>query len=150
MRAAWRIWCSALLMTAGCMALPVPDDEPVDEGQKNLKAIREILAEYPCRSCRRPPRQTEPEKGSDAGTDLPGYPAPLFPGLGDRHMTRRSSTAYGKVTIPLPWKPTALRPMVPQEPFHPVPPYVNVIPAAPGDSSPLRCVPDFSGGQRCR
>ena len=151
MRAAWRIWwCFTLLMTVGCMALPGPDDEPVDEGQKNLKAIREILAEYPCRSCRRLPRQAEPEKGIDAGADSTGHYALLFPSLGDRRMTRGSSPAYGKVTIPLPWKPTVPSPIVPQEPFHPVPPYVNAMPAAPGSSSPLRCVPDFSGGQRCR
>ena len=165
MRTVWCSWWCVPLLAAGCMALPVPDDQPVDEGRKNLEAIREILAKYPCRSCGLSRRESEPLQGDDAGLfdrrtavsstssiePAPaGYRSPLLLESGDRPMARGSSTAGGKVTIPLPWKPSVPAPIVPQEPFHPIPPYLNGMPAAPGSPSSLRCVPDFSGGQRCR
>jgi hypothetical protein len=148
MRIVWCSWWCVPLLAAGCMALPVPDDQPVDEGRKNLEAIREILATYPpCRSCNVSRRESQPLPGEPAPA---GYRPPLLLGSGDRPIARQSSTAGGKVTIPLPWKPSVPPPIAPQEPFHPVPPYLNGIPAAPASPSSLRCVPDFSGGQRCR
>ena len=45
---------------------------------------------------------------------------------------------------------TPIMQLIEKEGTTPIPPYLNGMPAAPGSPSSLRCVPDFSGGQRCR
>lgn len=162
MRTAWWIWWSFPVMAAGCIALAPPNDQPIDEGQKNLEAIREILSSYPCRACNRSPQRSEPTQEPHVGSPGSGaalssspsadqYPADrpprLFMGFGDRSMPRRSSASDPRVTIP--WKPTKPSPIVPDEPFRPVPPYFHPAPVAPTYPGTVRCVPDFAGGQRC-
>ncbi|HJR78305.1 MAG TPA: hypothetical protein VJ805_15100 [Nitrospiraceae bacterium] len=156
MRTAWRIWWSVLPVLAGCMALPVPDDRPGDEGRKNLEAIRAILSQYPA-----PRRSPVPRPAGVPRAETPVEPAAVPPGdptFVERppflppHAAppARSRSSSKNLTVTIPWKPPSADTLIPSEPFHPVPPYFHPVPIAPNYPSTLRCVPDLYGGQRCR
>ena len=153
----WRIWLPLPLMVAACAALPEPQNRPEDEGQKNLAAIREVLAQYPFDTRSSVPRSA----GSSPGSTQARPPAVSLPGdhtllelapssysLGVPIIPNRSSAQDLKVTVP--WKPSKPQPLVQEEPFRPVPPYFYPAPIKPDYPGTLRCVPDLYGGQRCR
>jgi hypothetical protein len=166
------IWFPIPLVVAACMALSPPEDQPGEEGRKNLEAIRSILSSDPYRSYRSsspisdkvqtmgtittrspetavwPPDWTTAFFGSPS-TDqsLVERRLPYLVHPSGRIAPSRSSAQDLKVIIP--WKPTRSPFIQPAEPFHPVPPYFHPAPVGPMYPGTVRCVPDFFGGQRC-
>lgn len=167
MKMVWPVWFLFPVMITACLALPPAEEQPVGEGQKNLDAIRSILLSHPYRSSSRPPAESQPMGNSKAwppdwlaaffappstesslGDDRPPYlfhPYLFHPS--ERLRPSRSSAQDFRISVP--WKPTKPPPVAPEEAFRPVPAYFFPIPIAPGYPNTLRCVPDYSGGQRC-
>jgi hypothetical protein len=163
------IWFPIPLVVAACMALSPPEDQPGEEGRKNLEAIRSILSSDPYRSYRSsspisdkvqtmgtrspetavwPPDWTTAFFGSpSADQSLVERRLPYLVHPSGRIAPSRSSAQDLKVIIP--WKPTRSPFIQPAEPFHPVPPYFHPAPVGPMYPGTVRCVPDFFGGQRC-
>ena len=154
---------ASLALSIACTMTPVASEkESMTEGEKNLTAIRTILLDYPPSS---PHRSTDGSRAAGTAVVRPlERPAAVIPSAtADRRppdgflplLVRpsarippgRSSAQDFKVTIP--WKPTVPSPMSREEPFRPVPPYFHPVPAGSTYPGALRCVPDFSGGQRC-
>ena len=169
MRNAWRIWVPLPLMVVACTALPLSEDEPGEEGRKNLEAIRSILSSDPYRSTGRASDKSQTTEAtttrlSETATWPPDWMAAFFgspsadhpviehrlPYLihpSDRIAPGRPSAQDLKVVIP--WKPARSPLIQSDEPFRPVPPYFHPAPVGPMHPGSVRCVPDFSGGQRC-
>jgi hypothetical protein len=161
MKNGWRSWLLFPLALTGCLAFSPMDEEPGDEGQKNLRAIRALLSNPSSAPSGLNPDQFPQGKSVAWPPDwLEGYfansavqqgyedslPSLIHPS--DRVMPTRSSAQDLKVTIP--WKPSQPQALVQEEPFRPVPPYFYPAPIKPDYPGTLRCVPDLYGGQRCR
>ncbi|HEX2055397.1 MAG TPA: hypothetical protein VHF07_02815 [Nitrospiraceae bacterium] len=162
MKNGWRICFLFPVALIGCVVFSPVDQDPGDERQKNLEAVRALLSDpssgpsgsspdHPSRQGKSVPWPPDWLEGYFAASAAPQDYEDSLPSLSspsDRIMPSRSSARDLKVTIP--WKPTQSPPIVPQEPFHPIPPYFHPTPVVPSYPNSLRCVPDLYGGQRCR
>ena len=158
-------WMLSLAL-AGCTAgrLRRRKTPPLTEGQKNLAAIRAILAQPPYNFTGGPVENTQ--RGS--AHPVTWWPPEWFTGFVSSGPVEQSTTASpfgsmpassttrsleqsssGDVRIKIPRRSsdTSLRPI---EPYRPVPPYTTLSPLGPPTPGGSRCVPDYSGGQRCR
>jgi hypothetical protein len=162
--AAWSAYAGCLALTMACtLTPPLPEGESMTEGQKNLAAIRTILSNHPFSHSEGLRQERSPistaavwppdwlaalASSAYANQDLPDQSVPYVGRPSARMSPGRSSARDFRVTIP--WKPPVPAPPLADEPFRPVPPYFHPSPAVSTYPGVPRCVPDFSGGQRCR
>ncbi len=152
----------SLLMTlllAGCAAFQagqpaVGDEQAQTEGQKNLAAIRAMIADERRRVSelgRSPEKAPTWPPDWDSSYSLPSVPkhkaAPYVP-RSSAPLTGSSSSSPD-VTAKIPWSPER-SPQREIEPTRQVPPYTYVVPPGPIYPGRMRCVPDMLGGQRCQ
>ena len=174
-----RMWFAGLIMSLsllGCAGFGL--EEPADlsglseaqsnddEGEKNLAAIRAMMAKERQRTSSTPESSDKPKVELESSSWPPDwlsqyfspsrssgeesalrseYVAPPSPS----HSTRR--TASGNVTAKSPWVPKSSSRGSEAEPWPHVPPYILSPPAASTYPGTIRCVPDMVGvgGQWC-
>jgi hypothetical protein len=164
-RAGLSRWVLSLALTGCTVSGIAPVDDPsLTEGQKNLAAIRAILAQPPYTSTSSPAENTQ--RGSTphatwwppewlAGFVSPGPVEPpttaapfvSTPASSATRSVEHSPSGDLHIKVPRQSSDTSLRLT---EPYRPVPPYTIISPQGPPTPGGSRCVPDYSGGQRCR
>jgi hypothetical protein len=164
-RAGLSRWVLSLAL-AGCTVggIPPVDDPSLTEGQKNLAAIRAILTQPPYTSSGAPAENTQHGSAPHAAWWPPEWiagfvsPGPVeqpttaassvsTPASSTARTVDHSSSGDLHIKVPRPSSDASLRPA---EPYRPVPPYTTISPNGPPTPGGSRCVPDYSGGQRCR
>jgi hypothetical protein len=164
-RAGLSCWVVSLAL-AGCTVggLTPVEDPSLTEGQKNLAAIRAILTQPPYTSTGVPAENTQRGSGRQATSWPPEWltkfvsPGPVessttadsfvsMPAASTTPSPKHSSSGDLGIKIPRQPSDTSIRP---GEPYRPVPPYTILSPLGPPTPGGGRCVPDYSGGQRCR
>lgn len=152
----------AVVILAGCAAFQADrpatgDGQAQTEGQKNLAAIRAMIADERRRvhELRRSPEQPPAWPPDWYSSYSAPYVPRSDPDLAARSRPRSSAPQFGRtspspdVTARIPWAPDPpTRPEI--EPTRPVPPYTTVVPPGPFHPGRMRCVPDMLGGQRCQ
>ena len=148
-----------LLLITSCMDVPERVSDRSD-AEKNLAAIRELLKPLDngrsihSRSLgggtsgdrhEELPRINELLPSSDGGSVNPSY----LPISSQFKVSSKERIQSSQRPVYIPWRPSATNASEMAEPFRPVPPYMTTMPAVPGSPSPVRCSPDFFGGQRC-
>ena len=148
-----------LLLITSCMdrSERVPDRS---DAEKNLAAIRELFKPADGRGANqfgRPGADTtgDGQEGFQNSNDaLPSSGARTanshYIPPDRQYMANSKETIHsGQTQVYIPWRPAATNASEMADPFRPVPPYMTIMPVVPGSPSPVRCRPDFSGGQRC-
>lgn len=164
-RAGLSRWVLSLALAGCTMGGITPAEDPsLTEGQKNLAAIRAILTQPPYTSTGIPMENTQRGSAHQAtwwppewltGFISPGpvepsttaVPFVSMPASSTTPSLKHSSSGDLHIKIPRQSSDTSLRP---GEPYRPVPPYTTLSPLGPPTPGGSRCVPDYSGGQRCR
>jgi hypothetical protein len=130
------------------------------DAEKNLAAIRELLKPVDGRGPS-PSRRLEGDTSGDTHGALQNLNEDLSPSdvrstnsnyipLSSPFMARSKGSIHsGQTQVYIPWRPSTPKALEITEPFRPVPPYLTTMPAVPDALGPVRCSPDFSGGQRC-
>jgi hypothetical protein len=133
------VWACAGLAPSSVLQ---PEDPPTEAGE-NLSAIRALPTSRPAG------RPVEPSaEGSDEHA-VPPHSSPAVPVETYRSDSRaRLQRAPGDVTVRIPWTPS--RSAREYQPSPQVPPYTVHPPVTSAPAGPIRCVPDYLGGQRCR
>ena len=169
----WFVWMILSLSLLGCTGFDL--GEPVDlselsatqsddEGEKNLAAIRAMMAKERHRTSFTPESSDTPKSEGESSSWPPDWLSQYFspslsPGeesaLSSEYVAPVSSalstrrTASGDITVPSPWVPKSSSRGFEAEPWPPVPPYTHSAPAGSVYPGTIRCVPDMLGGQRC-
>jgi hypothetical protein len=169
----WFVWMIMSLFLLGCAGFDL--GEPVDlsqlsatqsddEGEKNLAAIRAMMAKERLRTSFTSESSDTPKSERESSSWPPDWLSQYFspslsPGegsaLSSEHVASSSSafstrrTASGTMTVPSPWVPKSYSHGIEAEPWPPVPPYRLSAPAGSVYPGTIRCVPDLLGGQRC-
>ncbi len=135
-----------------------------DEGEKNLAAIRAMMAKERLRTSFTPESSVTPkaerEPSSWPPTWLSQYFSPSLSPVEESALSSKlvapSSSALstrrigsGAITVPSPWGPKSSSRGFEAEPWPPVPPYTLSAPTGSVYPGTIRCVPDMLGGQRC-
>jgi hypothetical protein len=119
-----------------------------EEGRKNLAAIRALLSEQRQRSLPVHEQGVTSQDAAESPSWWPDWLASLLLPMPTREQTaRRASPPDFKVTIP--WVPSPPARGSEYEPGRLVPAYTFFAPVGSAYPGTIRCVPDFSGGQRC-
>jgi len=164
-RAGLSRWVLSLAL-AGCTVggIAPTEDPSLTEGQKNLAAIRGILAQPPYTSTGAPAKNTQRGSAHQSAWWPPEWltgfvsPGPIeqsttnassvsMPASSTTPSSGHSSSGDLRIKIPRRSSDASLRPV---EPYRPVPPYTTLSPFGSPTPGGSRCVPDYSGGQRCR
>ena len=173
------MWFAGLIMSMlllGCAGFAL--EEPVDlsglsetqsddEGEKNLAAIRAMIAKEHQRTSRHPESGDKPKVEGELIPWPPDWLSQYFSSrpLSDEESALRSESSVrtapsrstrrpvsGNITAKSPWVPKSSSRGTEADPWPHVPPYI-LSPTA-GSTSPgtMRCVPDTIGigGQRCQ
>ena len=135
-----------------------------DEGEKNLAAIRAMMAKERLRTSFTPESSVTPKAEREPSSWPPDWLSQYFSpnllpieesSLSSEHVAPSSSalstrrTASGTIMAPIPWVPKSSSRGFEAEPWPPVPPYTLSAPAGSVYPGTIRCVPDMLGGQRC-
>jgi hypothetical protein len=171
----WFVWIIMSLSLFGCVGCAL--GEPVglselsamqsddDEGEKNLAAIRAMIAKERLRTSFTTSESNDIPKSERESYSWPSdwlsqYFSPsLLPveesALSSEHVAPSSpalstrQTTSGTIMAPSPWVPKSSSRGFEAEPWPPVPPYTLSAPAGSVYPGTIRCVPDMLGGQRC-
>lgn len=149
---------SGALLVASCVDAPEAVEERSD-AEKNMAAIRELLKPVNDRAATQSGHSPVVTSGtreemqnlnevlssSDVRSANSTYGSPS-----SEFMRRSKGSLHSSQTqVYIPWRPSASNALGSPEPFRPVPPYFTTMPTVPGSPAPVRCSPDFLGGQRC-
>jgi hypothetical protein len=153
-----QVCCMMIISITGCVGMSVsPEEQMASNGERNLAAIRALANHTLIQPSGRvpsdgsgawPPDWYAPFHSSD---QLKGGLAEFSNGASRSFSERRipNSTATRGRRLYFPWRPAGPPAAPTSEPFRPVPPHVSFSPGPPPSPGGWRCVPDFSGGQRC-
>jgi hypothetical protein len=157
----------------GCAGFDTEEPAPVrgssdtefdDEGEKNLAAIRALMATERERASLASESNDKPQPKSDSYWVPPDWLSSYFSSrpsagqgsdLSSEYVAPSSSarsprrTAPGDVTAKIPWFPKPSSRGTEAEPWPRVPPYMVSPPGGSVYPGTIRCVPDSLGGQRC-
>jgi len=136
-----------------------------DEGEKNLAAIRAMIAKERLRTSFTTSDSSDIQNSKGESSSWPPdwlsqyFSRNLLPieesSLSSEHVAPSSSalstrrTASGTIMAQIPWVPKSSSRGFEAEPWPPVPPYTLSAPAGSVYPGTIRCVPDMLGGQRC-
>jgi len=136
-----------------------------DEGEKNLAAIRAMLAKECQRTSFTPESGDKPKSERESSSWLPDWLSQYFsPGRSSGEesalsseydassssaLSTRRRTASGNITAKSPWVPKSYSHGSEAEPLSHVPPYILSAPVGSVYPGTIRCVSDMLGGQRC-
>ena len=149
---------SGALLVASCVDTREAGQERSD-AEKNLAAIRELLKPVDGRASIQPGHSAvdtsstheemqhlnEMLPSSDVRSANSTYVLP-----GSEFMGRPKGGFHsGQTQVYIPWRPSPATALGAPEPFRPVPPYFTTMPTVPSSPAPVRCSPDFLGGQHC-
>lgn len=176
------MWFAGLIMSMlllGCAGFDL--EEPVDlselsetqsddEGEKNLAAIRTMIAKEHQRTSRHPESPESGDRPKVEGESIPWPPdwlSQYFSSrpLSDEESALRSESSVrttpsrstrrpvsGNITAKTPWVPKSSFRGTEADPWPHVPPYILSAPAGSTYPGTMRCAPDTIGigGQRCQ
>jgi len=169
----WFVWMIISLSLFGCAGFDLGEPEDLselstsqsdDEGEKNLAAIRAMMAKERLRTSFTSESSDAPKSERESYSWPPDWLAQYFspslspveePALISEHVAPSSSalstrrTASGTITAPSPLVPKSYSRGFEAEPWPSVPPYTLSVPAGSVYPGTVRCVPDMLGGQRC-